>query len=276
MRIARFFATGQDLEHLRHLAEKGETEPGLSLDLAEDDLIKQIHSVLRLGKQDRFCLLDGSGTSYELSIVEQDRKLLRCRIESRNKAETKGKCRILAGVSLIKSERFEWCIEKLTELGVSEIIPLHCRHTVVRFDSKDRQSRIENRLKRWQSIAREASEQSERVTIPQVVPPEELSDFLRSDKVSACKALRLICAERKPNAPRVKALEEEICGTNPKGRKQIDTVVLLVGPEGGFAADEITSACNQGWKPVSLGPRILRSETAAIVVMSQVASLLDI
>ncbi len=278
MRAPRFFACGADLSALKRLADSG-ANPGSWLELAEDDLIKQLRSVLRLGQGNKIVLLDGLGGIYEFQIEGVEKSRVLCVLENVLPRPPQCPLSIVVGMALIKPDRFEWCIEKLTELGVSEIQPISSKHCVIKLntagDAKG-ENKQSSKLSRWNSIAREAAEQCERATIPPVVKSQSFIDFLSRPKDGGTIDLRFICCERLKAAPLVKALESSISKRDPIDSRASRSIYLLVGPEGGFSPEEIESAVQRGWQPVSLGPRILRSETAAIAAMSQVASVLDI
>ncbi len=286
MRIPRFFATGKDLQSLK-TALSAVSADSAHLALAEEDLIKQIRVVLRLGKGSQILLIDDSGQSGRFELNEVNKSTVSCVLLEQIKGNASWAQRVTVGLAMIKNDRFEWALEKLSELGVTEIIPLGTRNCVVKMPDaksadKSQSEKSEGKLRRWQSILRESAEQSERVTIPQVVKPQALEEFLAySDtKGDASTSLRFICAERSQVIPLAKALTDCIydrasesdgaCGAD------IKSISLLVGPEGGFVDWELELAESRGWQPVSLGPRILRSETASIVAMAQVASVLDI
>lgn len=148
-------------------------------------------------------------------------------------------------VSLIKFERFEWIIEKATELGVEQIVPVDAERS-----EKGLARAAAKRLERWKRIAREASEQSRRQRLPEVESCVSLADALATE---ATYRYRL----EEQTAP-------PILGELPADRKPQDRVALLVGPEGGWTDRERDSISLAGWKPVSLGHEILRAETAAI------------
>lgn len=276
MRIPRFFATGSDIDTLKKL-EKARVESESCVELAEDDLIKRLRSVLRLGHGHKFLLLDGEGRIYELLIDRLEKSRVYCLLKNVLPGPAQRSLPVRLGIALIKTDRLEWCIEKLTELGVTEIVPVLTRHCVARVshDAKG-EGRQALKLVRWQAIAREAAEQCERATIPPVVKPQDLAYFLSHPSSGGRNELRFICVERLSASPLAKALSFEISNGDLSAMAGIDSISLLVGPEGGFTASEITCAQEQGWMPVTLGPRILRSETAAIAAMSQVASILDI
>ncbi len=278
MRVPRFFACGADLSALKRFAES-EPEPGSQLELAEDDLIKQLRSVLRLGQGHKIILLDGLGGSYEFEIERVEKQRVYCRLIQKTSSYESKSLSIIVGLALIKADRFEWCIEKLTELGVSEIAPVSTRHCVIKLNtSEDAKGggKQDSKLARWNSIAREAAEQCERPTIPPVVKSQSLDRFLQRPSDGGTIDLRFICCERSEAAPLVKALHNDISNRDLSGKNLPLRIYLLVGPEGGFSPEEITLALDRGWQPVTLGSRILRSETAAIAAMCQVASVLDI
>ncbi len=278
MRAPRFFLSGADLSALRRLTET-EAKPGLQIKLAEDDLIKQLRSVLRLGQGHKIVLLDGLGSSYEFEIERVEKSAVYCQLRNVLPHSGQNNLSIIVGLALIKADRFEWCIEKLTELGVSKIQPLSTRHCVIKLNSSSDakgDAKQELKLKRWQSIVKEAAEQCERETIPPVVRTQDLFEFIKQHDSADMSDLRFICCERINSAPLVKALHESISKRDPLDAPSINSISLLVGPEGGFSPEEIQAAQEQAWQPVTLGPRILRSETAAIAAMSQVASVLDI
>lgn len=151
--------------------------------------------------------------------------------------------------SLVKFERFEWIIEKATELGVEQLIPVEAERS-----EKGLATAAGKRLVRWSRIAREASEQSRRARLPFLEPPVALADALQH------------------TADHRYALEEggapPILASLPGERRAADSVALLAGPEGGWTDQERVAICSAGWISVSLGPEILRSETAALAGLS--------
>ncbi|MBX9573556.1 MAG: 16S rRNA (uracil(1498)-N(3))-methyltransferase [Candidatus Obscuribacterales bacterium] len=263
------------MDALQQIRGRG-PEAGISVTISELDLIKQIKNVLRLGVGNRFILLDGLGTKYEVEIQQFAKKQINCSLVSFLTEECRTLPQIEIVLALIKSDRFEWCLEKLTELGVDLITPLVTQHCVVKHAEKGKE-----KLRRWESIVRESAEQCERMTIPRIVTPVSFSEYIyrpRSGGTSTMgtQHLEFICAERKQAEPLLKRLDGEGISTRcTSDIKHISLISLMIGPEGGFSEHELNTAETQGWKPVSLGPRILRAETAAIAALSQVASILD-
>lgn len=151
--------------------------------------------------------------------------------------------------ALIKFERFEWLLEKATELGVAEVTPVQTERS-----EKGLEGAALKRIGRWKRIAREASEQSRRARLPDIESPIELADALEN------------CADHRY------ALEEAearpILSALPDVRQPADPVALLVGPEGGWTDRERAAIAAAGWTRVSLGDRILRTETAAIAALA--------
>lgn len=151
--------------------------------------------------------------------------------------------------SLIKFERFEWMLEKATELGVDRVIPVQAERS-----EKGLEQAAEKRIARWNRIAREASEQSRRARLPAIEPTMPLSKALKSTHDHRY------------------ALDENeappILSRLPEVRKAEDRVAALVGPEGGWTDRERSEIAGAGWSQVSLGPEILRAETAAIAALA--------
>lgn len=157
--------------------------------------------------------------------------------------------RIALLASLIKFEHFEWMIEKATELGVAQLIPVEAERS-----EKGLAAAAQKRVARWRRIGREASEQSRRAKLPLIEPAVSLTDALRDQA-----DYRYVLEEA--GAPPILSLFPEACLAG-------DRVALLVGPEGGWTDRERAEMAAVGWTAVSLGPAILRAETAAIAGLS--------
>ncbi len=152
--------------------------------------------------------------------------------------------------ALIKFDRFEWLVEKATELGVARIVPIDAERT-----EKGLAMAAKKRVERWKKIARESSQQARRVRMSEIVPPEALEQAL-SDRSPYRYFL-----EEQPGA-------EALARALPADRRPEDAIAILTGPEGGWTDRERALAARGGWKPVSLSSNILRSETAAIAALS--------
>jgi 16S rRNA (uracil1498-N3)-methyltransferase len=151
--------------------------------------------------------------------------------------------------ALIKFDRFEWLVEKATELGVARIVPVDADRT------EEGLARAAKRVDRWRKIARESSQQARRIRIPEIAAPATF-DAAVSDSTPA----RFFLEEQPGADPLLRAL--------PAVRTPADTIAILTGPEGGWTDRERALAVRSGWKPVSLGRQILRAETAAIAALA--------
>jgi 16S rRNA (uracil1498-N3)-methyltransferase len=165
-------------------------------------------------------------------------------------------------MSIYKFDRMEWAIEKLTELGIAEIAPV-----IARRSEKHLSSASEKRVERWRRIAHEASQQARRSDIPIIHDPVMLTERVRREST----ARRIVLAEQERTTTLRSALEEVISAAS----SEIPAIEIAIGPEGGWAPDEESLYDAHGWKAVSLGPRILRAETAAITALAIAASLLE-
>ena len=165
-------------------------------------------------------------------------------------------------LSVFKFDRMEWAIEKATELGVERIVPI-----IARRSEKHLAQSAQNRVERWRRIARESAQQSRRSDVPVVEDAVTLKTAARREG----NAVRLLLAEQERTRTLRRALEEAL----DTGGDQIPSIRVAVGPEGGWVAEEEALFDSEGWKPVSLGPRILRAETAAITAMAVAAALLE-
>jgi len=151
--------------------------------------------------------------------------------------------------ALIKFDRFEWLIEKATELGVARLIPVDAERT-----EKGLAAAAAKRIDRWRKIARESSQQSRRLRLPEISPVEPLPAAI------ADASPRRFFLDEQSGAP---LLLQALPPHAPK-----DAVVILTGPEGGWTDRERAAALTAGWKPVSLGANVLRAETAAIAALA--------
>ena len=153
--------------------------------------------------------------------------------------------------ALVKFDRFEWIVEKATELGVESIVPVEAERT-----EKALERAAGKRIDRWRRIVIESSQQARRAHLPEVVEPVTFGVALGTGG-----DYRYFLGEQKGAAPILSSLPQA-------ARRPSDTVCLLVGPEGGWTEGERTAALDAGWQPVSLGPQVLRAETAAVAALA--------
>lgn len=211
------------------------------------DVVKHLQ-VLRLSVGNEMTLLDGKGVACRAVLSSFGRGEATARIlERRNAADSTLPLTLLFG--LPKGEKIEVVLQKGTELGITTFQPVYTE----RGDRRIPDERLENRMMRWKRIVRDAAQQCRRDFLPHLVCPKPLSEVLPLVEASC----RLV-----PWEEEVRPLAAELPETAPS------SVVVLIGPEGGLTADEVKLADAQGFSRVSLGPRILRCETAGIAVAS--------
>ncbi|MCC7530032.1 MAG: 16S rRNA (uracil(1498)-N(3))-methyltransferase [Candidatus Melainabacteria bacterium] len=268
MQIPRFFIQAEQID-----------ENVSSARINDPDLVHQIGRVLRLGAGARVILLNGEGGLFHCRIERQDRGAIWLVIEQKETHSRDTQSELTVAMPLIRPSRFEWALEKLTELGATTIIPIVTQRTVQKFvdSAVDGKQQVEKasivKKERWQAIVKEAAEQSERYTIPKVVAPQNLSEYLhdicRLRQSGECRdALHYIFAERNECPHLTMQLSKE--KANHGLAKNIS---LCFGPEGGFTEAEFSSAAKAGLTFVSLGKLILRSETAAVAAAAIVGAM---
>jgi 16S rRNA (uracil1498-N3)-methyltransferase len=155
-------------------------------------------------------------------------------------------------LAIFKFDRFEWAVEKCTELGVSRFVPVVARRTDVHLAQG-----AAKRVERWRRIAREASEQSRRLSVPEIADPVRLREYLSSEK----SPTRILLAENEADIQL-----RDLCDDDAE-------TALAIGPEGGWTPEELKFFADFNWQPASLGRTILRAETAAIAALSIVQAL---
>ena len=226
-------------------------EPDRQVDLAP--ISHQLRNVLRLGQGSMITLLDGSGAAYPTRIEALDAGLATGRILGKEPVQSEPGMELTLYQCVLKRERFEWVLQKCTELGVSRFVPVISSRTVVR-----PAARLLPKYERWHTIVREAAEQSRRGRLPILGDP-----LLWDEALEQGAGLRLLAWEE--------------AGLNcsslyPAITNAVD-VSLLVGPEGGISKEEATAAVERRWLSMSLGPRVLRAETAAVAAATVVLHL---
>lgn len=208
---------------------------------------RQILRVLRMGVGGRVLAFNGTGQEWEVEIVTASPREVVGRIVGEVSTPRESPLRIVLLQGLLKGDKMDYLVQKVTEMGVAEIVLLSTRRTVARGSGK---------MARWSRIALEAAEQSGRLTIPRLSGPYPLKEYVAES--TAGPAIVLWEGER------VGTLAELL---NHQASPP-DEMKILVGPEGGFEPDEVNLAKGVGFVSVSLGPRTLRAETAAVAVLA--------
>ncbi|HPD61441.1 MAG TPA: 16S rRNA (uracil(1498)-N(3))-methyltransferase [Thermodesulfobacteriota bacterium] len=216
------------------------------------ELLKKIRLVLRLNPKDTLRVFDGTGLEYLAQIVSLKPHTGELKIVEKTHPPRESPLETHLGQALPKSQKMDFIIQKAVELGVSEIHPFFSSRTIPHFNLSQAMKKVE----RWQKISQEASQQSGRITIPTVNPPVEFVELL---SLPSQGTLKIILQKGSSHDSLKNFL---MTNQNKRG------IFFLVGPEGGFAPEEITFALDHGFKPISLGERILRTETVALAFLS--------
>ena len=217
----------------------------------EGDEVRHIRRVLRLKTGDGIVVFDGSGNEYEGKILGEGPSSVVIMIQSILSSERESPLEITLAQSLLKGEKMDYLIQKATELGIKEIIPFHSSRSVPLIEKSGRLKRHH----RWEKIVVEASKQCGRGVIPKI---EILRDYDEMLKNVSSDFLRLILWEKE--GTKLKDVLER--------SKEKRKVFFVVGPEGGLSEEEIVIAKEKDFIPVTLGKRILRSETASLCLLS--------
>lgn len=209
--------------------------------------------VLRMGEGDRLRLFDGSGREFQARILRIEKQTLGALVETELANDRESPLRVVLAQGISSGDRMDYTLQKAVELGVAEIRPIHTERSVVKLSGE----RALKRLAHWQSVVIAACEQCGRSVVPEVHAVSGFGEWLAGEAGDACRIVLAPEAEtRLAELPRP-ALP----------------VVLLAGPEGGLSDGEVATARLRGFRPVRLGPRILRTETAALAALAAMQAL---
>lgn len=215
--------------------------------------VNHIKNVLRMKNGEQIRISNQADQDYLCAITDISTDCVRAQILSAEESSTELPSRIYLFQGLPKSDKMELIIQKAVELGVYQIIPVATKRAVVKLDAK----KEEAKLKRWNGIAESAAKQSKRLIIPEVTG---VMSFKEACAFASSFELNLIPFEHEEGmAGTKKELEKVRPGTQ---------IGVFIGPEGGFEDEEIESARAQGIRPITLGKRILRTETAGLTTLS--------
>jgi 16S rRNA (uracil1498-N3)-methyltransferase len=218
----------------------------------------QIRHVLRMQVGDRLIVLDNSGWEREVELTRLTKNVVMGRVVKERLATGEPRTKISLYQGVLKAQKFEWVLQKGTELGLIEFTPVVCERSVVG-DLED----VDRKLGRWARIIREAAEQSGRGRLPLLRPALLFAPACQRAKRSG--GLALVPWEGEKAISLKAALTADDAGED-----RPFSISIFVGPEGGLTQDEIKAARGYGLQPVGLGPRILRAETAGLVAASAI------
>jgi 16S rRNA (uracil1498-N3)-methyltransferase len=226
--------------------------PGAIVDLPPE-AAHHATRVLRLVEGDIVELFDGRGGEWR-GRLQRTGKTVPVALEFFVAEDREAPLRVTIAQGLPAADKMDWIIQKSVELGAAEFRPLVARRSVVRLSGE----RMERRVNHWQNVAIAACEQCRRNRVPRVAAPVDLPQFL--GEAAAQNDIRLMMA---PGADlRLAQMSKPVGG-----------VTLLIGPEGGFEDGELAAAASAGFRTLSLGPRVLRTETAAVAALSAMMAL---
>lgn len=241
MTANRFYVNSQDV-NLPYLSLRGSEH-------------HHLYHVLRKKAGEIISLFDEKGTIYKGKItkVEKDKTII---YVLNSQAPSPRKIIIKLGLALLKAKSMDLVIQKATEWGIGQIIPLYTQRSVVKIDHHQ-----EAKLRRWQQIAIEAAKQSGQVYLPKIERPLRLNEFLKSDQSRGKYLLSELGGELLGQVLQKEILNLKNDRIDDEKRRDF---LILIGPEGGWTEEEQNYMMNYGFNKVSLGPFILRAETAAI------------
>jgi len=233
----------------------GELQPGRACALAPSQAHHALR-VLRLKPGDSVTLFNGDGAEYASVVVEANRERVALDVTGREDKDREAPFAVTLAQAVSSGERMDYTVQKAVELGVAAIQPLEARRSVVRLSAE----RGERRIAHWQAVAIAACEQCGRNRVPRVWPLAQLDAYLGARRSGTEGELRLLLSPR--STRRLREIDP------PHGM-----LVVLSGPEGGFSPEEERAAGEAGFQPVRLGPRVLRTETAAVVALAAMQAL---
>lgn len=219
--------------------------------------VKHISKVLRLREKDTVEICDGANTEYICKIQSIGKDNIILSIIEKKQSTREPPVKVILYQGIPKGNKMDLIIQKIVELGVTEILPVGMKRTIVQFSSdKDKQ----NKMERWQKIALEAAKQSKRGIIPTVHFPVSFDEALEHSKRNQLNIMPYENEDKKGFGDVTKSLN----------RDNIDKVGIWIGPEGGLDEEEVIKAIENRIYIITLGPRILRTETAGFTILSLV------
>jgi len=207
--------------------------------------------VMRLKNNDQLILFNGDGSDYTGHVIIISKRQVQVSIKSKKSIESESNIRVILLQALTSSEKMDLIIQKTTELGISEIQPIVCERSVVKIKNE----KIEKKLLHWRQVSIAACEQCGRAEIPTIYKPVNIIKYL--EKISESdKTTKIILS---PEATK------SLNNSTPNIKQDIK---VLIGPEGDFTKQELDYSIQKGFSPIKIGPRILRTETAPICILS--------
>ncbi|MEH6825531.1 MAG: 16S rRNA (uracil(1498)-N(3))-methyltransferase [Motiliproteus sp.] len=211
-----------------------------------DSAVQHLGRALRMRPGESVLLFDGAGHEHRAELLDLSKRSVTVRVGPASDRSVESALSVELGLVMSRGERMDYAVQKATELGVSRIVPLFSERCEVKLSSE----RQDKRMQHWQQVAISACEQCGRSRVPEILPPQPLSQWL-----ARCESeLKLVLH---PDA------------ATPLSQRRVPASVgLLIGPEGGLSDHEIDQARSAGFESLQLGPRVLRTETAPVAALS--------
>lgn len=216
--------------------------------------VNHIKNVLRLSAGEKIAVCDGQGKDYYCIISEVSKEEVEAEIIEEKNSESELDTKLYLFQGLPKKDKMELIIQKAVELGIYEIIPVKMKNCVVKIEDKKKENK---KLERWQSIAEAASKQSKRGIIPKI---KEIMSFEEALEYAEKLEYGIV--------PYEKSIDIQLSRKIIKAALDKNSIGIFIGPEGGFDDKEIDKVMKAGLKPITLGKRILRTETAGLTILS--------
>lgn len=215
--------------------------------LLNEDEAYHLTRVLRLHQGATVYAFDGAGNEYECRIAQADKRTVTLDIQHQLTDAVDSPLRLTLAQALVKGDKFDWIVQKATELGVTRIVPLITDNS----DIRKAEERAEQKLTRWRRISLEAVKQCGRRTLVEIIEPQSYAEFCATDQ----SELRWLLAER--NGQPMATFSADVTSLS-----------VVIGPEGGWSDAELATAQQHQFSALQLGRRILRTETAALVALT--------
>ena len=218
--------------------------------IIDDFAAHHMLKVMRLKTNDQLILFNGDGSDFTGQVIRISKRRVEVSIKSKKNIKNESNLKVILLQALTSSEKMDLIIQKTTELGISEIQPIICERSIVKIKNE----KIEKKLSHWRQVSIAACEQCGRAKIPTIHKPENIIKYL--EKTESKKDTKIILS---PEA--TKSLNNFI----PNMKQDIK---VLIGPEGDFTKQELDFSIQKGFSPIKIGPRILRTETASMCILS--------
>jgi 16S rRNA (uracil1498-N3)-methyltransferase len=212
-----------------------------------------VAQVLRIGVGEKFTVFDGCDHEYQVEVSGKQGKILELWVQSKMNCSRESPCKIHLAQGIAKGDRWLFSLQKAVELGVDEITPLWTSHVAYKWDKQ----LDEKKIAQWQGIIVAACEQSGRTRLPILHPITRFQDFVQAKNFSSAWILDPVSTKR----------------WHELKASKLEATTVLIGPEGGFSTQEYQLAAAAGIESLSLGPRILRTETAVVAILSLLQAL---